>query len=172
MHTQFGPGHQFTLETDASLEGLGAVLSQADVNGKLHPVAYASRALHKHERNYPITELLCPETQCQRLWLLLWRLCPQNIEEQYQDPDFKPIIDYLQKGVLPEDDKVARKIVLHNDNFDVIDGLLQHENPNFPGRWCVAIPKEKRADLIREAHDGRFSGHFAEKRIYELLRRR
>ena len=56
-YPQFGPGHQFTFETDNSLEGLGAVLSQADVNGKLHPVAYASRALHKHERNYPITEL-------------------------------------------------------------------------------------------------------------------
>lgn len=57
------------------------------------------------------------------------------------------------------------KIVLHSSNFDVIDGILQHENPNSPGRWCVAIPKKKRVDLIREAHDGRFSGHFAEKRI-------
>lgn len=54
---QFGPGHQFTLETDASLAGLGAVLSQQDQQGHLHPVAYASRTLHKHEWNYPITEL-------------------------------------------------------------------------------------------------------------------
>lgn len=56
-YPQFGPGHQFTLETDASLAGLGAVLSQADEKGQLHPVAYASRTLHKHEQNYPITEL-------------------------------------------------------------------------------------------------------------------
>ncbi len=35
----------FTLETNASLKGLGAVLSQKLDDGKLHPVAYASRAL-------------------------------------------------------------------------------------------------------------------------------
>ena len=56
-YPQFGPGHQFVLETDASLAGLGTVLSQNDDKGHLHPVAYASRALLKHEVNYHITEL-------------------------------------------------------------------------------------------------------------------
>ena len=56
-YPHFGPGHQFILETDASLAGLGAILSQKDEKGLLHPVAYASRTLHKHERNFPITEL-------------------------------------------------------------------------------------------------------------------
>ena len=40
----------FVVETDASMEGLGAVLSQ-DYEGRLHPVAYASRGLRKTERN-------------------------------------------------------------------------------------------------------------------------
>ena len=47
----------FTLETDASIEGIGAVLSQPQDDGHLHPVAYASRALSLQERNYAITEL-------------------------------------------------------------------------------------------------------------------
>ena len=47
----------FTLETDASIEGLGAVSSQPQADGKLHPVAYASRALNKAETSYSITEL-------------------------------------------------------------------------------------------------------------------
>lgn len=47
----------FTLETDASIQGLGAVLSQKQEDGKSHPVAYASRALSAPERNYSITEL-------------------------------------------------------------------------------------------------------------------
>lgn len=40
----------FVLEVDASHQGLGAVLSQ-DQNGKLKPVAYASRSLRGSERN-------------------------------------------------------------------------------------------------------------------------
>ena len=42
----------FTLETDASIRGLGAVLSQKQTDGRLHPVAYASRALNPTEKNY------------------------------------------------------------------------------------------------------------------------
>ncbi|CAG2247533.1 unnamed protein product [Mytilus edulis] len=40
----------FILETDASMQGLGAVLSQY-IDGKLRVVAYASRALRPNERN-------------------------------------------------------------------------------------------------------------------------
>lgn len=45
----------FILETDASYEGLGAVLSQRQPDGKVRPVAYASRRLRppeKVEANY------------------------------------------------------------------------------------------------------------------------
>ena len=45
------------VETDASIQGLGAVLSQRQSAGKIHPIAYASRSLNTHERNYGITEL-------------------------------------------------------------------------------------------------------------------
>ena len=48
---------EFILETDASIMGLGAVLSQVKDDGRMHPVAYASRALSRPEANYGITEL-------------------------------------------------------------------------------------------------------------------
>ena len=47
----------FVLETDASIEGIGAILSQPQEDDLLHPVAYASRSLTVAERNYAITEL-------------------------------------------------------------------------------------------------------------------
>ena len=46
----------YTVETDASISDLGAVLSQMQQDGKLHPVAYAIRSLSAAERNC-ITEL-------------------------------------------------------------------------------------------------------------------
>ena len=47
----------FKLETDASIKGIGAILSQVQDNGQHHPIAYASRSLTAAERNCSITIL-------------------------------------------------------------------------------------------------------------------
>ena len=47
----------FLLETDTSIEGLGAVLSQKQDNGQYHPVAYASRGLKGGESWYHSSKL-------------------------------------------------------------------------------------------------------------------
>ena len=47
----------FLLGTDASKDGLGGVLSQKQADGHYHPVAYGSRALTPHEKNYHLTKL-------------------------------------------------------------------------------------------------------------------
>lgn len=57
VYPRFGPNCFFILETDASTVGLGAVLSQTQDDGTVHPIAYASRSVDKHEKNYGISEL-------------------------------------------------------------------------------------------------------------------
>ncbi len=47
----------FTLYTDASQAGLGAVLMQPDSHGKLGAIAFASRSLNRAESNYSVTQL-------------------------------------------------------------------------------------------------------------------
>ena len=47
----------FPLETDASIEGLGAVLSQKQDDGQYHPIAYASHGLKGGEFKYHSSKL-------------------------------------------------------------------------------------------------------------------
>ena len=47
----------FLLETDASKEGLGAILSQKQDNGRFHPVAFGSHSLMPTEKNYHSSKL-------------------------------------------------------------------------------------------------------------------
>ena len=42
---------EFTLETDASLRGLAAVLSQVDEEGRTHVIAHVSRTLRPSEKS-------------------------------------------------------------------------------------------------------------------------
>ena len=48
---------EFQLETDASSEGLGAILSQRQADGKWHPIAYGSRELKGGEVKYHSSKL-------------------------------------------------------------------------------------------------------------------
>ena len=51
------PSKEYLLETDVSKLGLGAVLSQKQSDGRYHPIALGSRALHGAEVNYHSTKL-------------------------------------------------------------------------------------------------------------------
>ena len=77
----------------------------------------------------------------------------------------------MSEDVLPEDPKLAKQVVAEHPRFDLVEDVLYFENPDVPGRWRIAVPKCLRETLLREAHSSRFAGHFAERRIYELLRR-
>ena len=58
----------FLLETEASIEGLGAVLSQKQDDGWYHPVTYASQGLKGGESRYHSSKLEFPgpEMGCDR----------------------------------------------------------------------------------------------------------
>ena len=51
------PSKEYLLQTDALKFGLGAVLSEKQSDGRYHPVAFGSRALHGAEVNYHSTKL-------------------------------------------------------------------------------------------------------------------
>jgi hypothetical protein len=64
VHTD--PSKPYTLETDASNFAIGAILSQPDAEGNLHPCCFYSRSLNDAESRYDIRdkELLAIKASC------------------------------------------------------------------------------------------------------------
>ncbi|KAG8493034.1 hypothetical protein CXB51_010403 [Gossypium anomalum] len=83
-------GKEFVVYSDASLNGLGCVLMQ---EGKV--VAYASRQLKPHERNYPTHDL---ELAAVRRWLELLK-------------DYELVIDYHPGKANVVADALSRKLL-------------------------------------------------------------
>ena len=53
-----------------------------------------------------------------------------TLQTQRSDPRLAPIIDYLQRGDIPADDKTARQVILTKDQYLIRDGRLFHLGTN------------------------------------------
>ncbi len=268
-YPQFRSSHPFILETDASIAGLGAVLAQQQEDGQVHPIAYSSRSLSVHERNYAITELetlglvwatkiFCPyilghrcvvftdHAACTSLLsssnpsskLASWAMSiqeldldirhrsgksnrvadalsrnplpvanvlhfqsvhhptesaeqpPESAEQppglveqppksagcesdvgrlQRNDDDLSLIFQYLEKDILPSDERQARRLAVEKPNFKVIDGVLYYENPAIPGCWRIAVPQSLRLRRVTEASLLSFFGKDLCHIVYKVL---
>ena len=271
----------FTVETDASISGIGAVLSQRQDDGKLHPVAYASRSLSSAERNYSVTELETlavvwaltkfhhylygrsvtvmtdhaavrailetPNPSCKhaRWWTKVYgsglkdvkiayragkfnsvadalsrspqeeapvegvaeqelqvsviqssqlrgdngtspspaevsdllevspahTQCDDFALEQRRDPKLKEVIDFLERGELPEEEKTARQIALQKSQFTLQDNILYYLDHKQGHHKRVAVPRHVREQLLTEHHSSLSGGHFGVKKTYGALAR-
>ena len=241
------------LETDASIRGLGAVPSQYQENGQIHPVAFASKALSAAGKNYCITDLETfavvwavshfhvylyghdvevrtdysavkavlgtlvgvgntlvagqkvyssglgtvtithragrensnadtlsrnpintsppegiggemqvavvkkrPSTKAANTYITdLLSQAPQNDQscdfssEQRKDPNVVKIINYLEDGTLPSDDRQAKKLVLQGTQFALVDNILYYVNPKNNGKKRAVVPSNYRKTFWR-----------------------
>ena len=246
----------FVLETDASGQGLGAVLSQQQESGLVAPIAYASRTLQKHEQNYGVTELealgvvwavrhfrpylyghACKVyTDHEALKSLLntphpsgklarWGLTIQELDleihyrpgrsnqaadalsrqpvpnvlladpvqakdgeetvhqlttsenqeveslESRQDSDVElgMIKQYLLYNKLPDQEEKARELALNKAQYEVIDNVLYHIEPDKTLR--IVPPTVDRKGLFEAAHGGVLGGHLRTAKMHSQLAR-
>ena len=58
---------------------------------------------------------------------------------------------------------------MEKDHFEVVDGVLFYLSPTSPDRWHLVVPQSLKLTLLEEHHDGKFAGHFAERKIYATI---
>ena len=88
---------------------------------------------------------------------------------QQKDNEFSTIVAYLDRGILPEEDVHARKIVLGAEKFSLLGGTLYYTQSD--GKLLIAVPHAQRQLLLEEAHGGTFSGHLREAKVYGQLQK-
>ena len=90
-------------------------------------------------------------------------------EEHLKDPHLREIIEFLDKGTLPDDDILARRIAVQESQFTCVDGILYYVDHKRENLKRVAVPSHLQEQLLRESHKGPYGGHFSGQRIYNVL---
>ena len=75
-------------------------------------------------------------------------------EEQLKDPHLREIIEFLDKGTLPDDDILARRIAVQESQFTRVDGILYYVDHKRENLKRVAVPSHLQEQLLRESHKG------------------
>ena len=91
---------------------------------------------------------------------------------QHLDPELAPLLDYHEQGTLPAEETLARHLVLEAELYKIVDGVLFFVSPSSPHAPRLAVPDCLKQTLMKEHHDGKFAGHFAEHKIYTKMRTR
>ncbi|XP_053878901.1 uncharacterized protein LOC128834319 [Malaclemys terrapin pileata] len=150
------PSKPFILHTDASLEGLGAVLYQ-EVEGKHKPVAFASRGLSDSETRYPIHKLEFLALK----WAITEKFRNYLYGAQFQVwTDNNPLTYVLTSAKL---DATGQRWVAALASYEF---SIQYRS----GRSNVDADALSRALAMRALHDD--FGHLGMERTLELLRSR
>ena len=85
-------------------------------------------------------------------------------KDQQKDTQIRKIVDYLERGVLPNDDTQATL-------FMVMDGVLYFLDPHKKDHRRVVVPTHLQTEVIKIAHGGLFGGHFSGNRVHNMLSR-
>ena len=78
-------------------------------------------------------------------------------EEQLQDSDLKLFFDYLEQGLAPEDEKIARRMAAEKSLYEIVDGVLFHVERD--GTLKLIPPSQRRKPLITDLHGGVTGAH-------------
>lgn len=68
--------------------------------------------------------------------------------EKYKDPKVKELMELLSNGKLPEDQNIARKLVLQSSRFSLLDGMVYHIDHKTRQK-CEVVPGHLQEELLK-----------------------
>ena len=100
---------------------------------------------------------------------------PEDIRiSQGKDPECRNIIEFLQTAVLPEDPKMARAVLLREEDYILIDNILfrlsstMGKIPTLEVR--LVVPKDLRLHFLQQNHDVSHAGHMGMHKMIGKMR--
>ena len=179
-------GHQCTVYTNH--EALKSLLNTPQPSGKLARWGMALQELdltivHRSGKHNTNADALsrCPlpdstdHHQTEEVVAAITRATTRADNEesisvlQRQDEELVPVIKFLEDGVLPQEDKLARTVALTSSQYTVLDGVLYRVEADATLR--LIPPQSLREKLMREVHTVRFEAHLSDVKIYSELKK-
>ena len=89
--------------------------------------------------------------------------------QQRTDPELLGVIEYLETGRLPQDEKEARRVAMTSIQYTLEEEVLYRVEED--GTLGVVPPVSWRERLFLEAHGGKFGAHLSDAKVFSELRR-
>jgi len=81
--------------------------------------------------------------------------------------EMRRIIDFQENGILPNDDKKARQLLLSRIQYHLVDDILHYVTTD--KTLCLMPPTCDHEQLFKEAHSGSFGTHLREAKVHGEL---
>ena len=88
---------------------------------------------------------------------------------QRGDSELAAVVTYLETGVLPAEEKFAKRLALTQSQYVIEDGILYHVEADSTVR--VIPPLNSREKLFQQVHGGVFGAHLGDAKVHSELRR-
>ena len=102
----------------------------------------------------------------------------EELEKCQKDDIFSAsMFNYIQEGTLPNDNSLARQLLLNHDQFVIVDGILFKLTYSVFGKTMdptlqIVIPEKWSESLIEATHSSPLGGHLGCVKTYNTIRAR